>query len=95
MVTPTTAETAVVMLADGVEAATRVLSEPTPPRVREVVEHIVRQRLDQGQLRATPLTMRQLELVKEEFTRVLTGMYHSRIEYPRQSGGITSEFAAT
>jgi len=91
---PRSAETAVVMLADGVEAGTRVLSEPTPPRVREVVEHIVRQRLDQGQLRETPLTLRQLELVKEEFTRVLTGMYHSRIDYPRQSGGITSEFAA-
>jgi putative nucleotidyltransferase with HDIG domain len=91
---PRSAETAVVMLADGVEAATRVLSEPTPPRVREVVEHIVRQRLEQGQLREAPLTMRQLELVKEEFTRVLTGMYHGRIDYPRKSGGITSEFAS-
>ena len=91
---PRSAETAVVMLADGVEAATRVLSEPTPPRVREVVEHIVRQRLEQGQLRETPLTLRQLEQIKEEFTRVLNGMYHSRIDYPRASGGITSEFAA-
>lgn len=90
---PRTAETAVVMLADGVEAATRVLSEPTQHRVREVVEHIVRQRLEQGQLREAPLTMRQLERVKEEFTRVLTGMYHSRIDYPAKSGGITSEFA--
>lgn len=90
---PRTAETAVVMLADGVEAATRVLSEPTPHRVREVVEHIVKQRLEQGQLRETPLTMRQLERVKEEFTRVLTGMYHTRIDYPAKSGGITSEFA--
>lgn len=90
---PRSAETAVVMLADGVEAATRVLSEPTPPRVREVVEHIVRQRLDQGQLHEAPLTMRQLEQVKEEFTRVLTGMYHTRIDYPVKSGGITSEFA--
>ena len=71
-----------------------MLSEPTPPRVREVVEHIVRQRLDQGQLREAPLTMRQLEQVKEEFTRVLTGMYHTRIDYPVKSGGITSEFAA-
>ena len=90
---PRSAETAVVMLADGVEAATRVLSEPTPQRVREVIEHIVRQRLDQGQLRETPLTLEQLELVKEQFARVLNGMYHSRIDYPRHSGGITSEFA--
>ena len=53
----------------------------------------MRQRLEQGQLREAPLTMRQLERVKEEFTRVLTGMYHSRIDYPAKSGGITSEFA--
>jgi putative nucleotidyltransferase with HDIG domain len=91
---PRSAETAVVMLADGVEAATRVLSEPTPPRVREVVEHIVRQRLDQGQLREAPLTLQQLETIKDEFARVLTGMYHRRIDYPRKSGGITSEFAS-
>ena len=91
---PRSAETAVVMLADGVEAATRVLSEPTPSRVREVIEHIVRQRLEQGQLREAPLTLRQLETVKEEFVRVLNGMYHSRIDYPRSSGGITAEFAS-
>ena len=90
---PRSAETAVVMLADGVEAATRVLSEPTPQRVREVIDHIVRQRLDQGQLREAPLTLEQLEMVKEQFARVLNGMYHSRIDYPRRSGGITSEFA--
>lgn len=91
---PRSAETAVVMLADGVEAATRVLSEPTPQRVREVVEHIVRQRLDQGQLNEAPLTLKQLDIVKDEFARVLTGMYHRRIDYPRRSGGITSEFAS-
>ena len=91
---PRTAETAVVMLADGVEAAARVLSEPTPPRVREVIEHIVNQRLEQGQLRDAPLTLQQLEIVKEQFARVLGGMYHSRIDYPRASGGVTSEFAS-
>ena len=91
---PHSIETAVVMLADGVEAATRVLNEPTPPRVREVIEHIVRQRLEQGQLRETPLTLQQLEMVKDEFARVLNGMYHSRIDYPRSSGGITAEFAS-
>ena len=91
---PRTAETAVVMLADGVEAAARVLSEPTPPRVREVIDHIVNQRLEQGQLRDAPLTLQQLEIVKEQFARVLGGMYHSRIDYPRASGGVTSEFAS-
>jgi len=89
---PQSAETAVVMLADGIEAATRVLNEPTPEKIRDVIEHIVRQRIEQGQLRDAPLTLRQIEIIKEEFARVLVGMYHSRIEYPPAAGGVTSEF---
>jgi putative nucleotidyltransferase with HDIG domain len=92
--TPQSAETAVVMLADGVEAAARVVQEPTPQKIRELVEHIVRQRLEQGQLRDAPLTLRQLEVLKEQFARVLIGMYHSRIDYPAASGGVSSEFAS-
>jgi putative nucleotidyltransferase with HDIG domain len=91
---PQTAETAVVMLADGVEASARVLHEPTPQRIRDVVEHIVRQRVEQGQLADAPLTLRQLETIKAEFTRVLVGMFHNRIDYPAATGGVTSEFAS-
>ena len=91
---PRSAETAVVMLADGVEAAARVLHEPTPDKIREVVDHIVRQRMEQGQLNEAPLTLRQIGVVKEQFTRVLAGMYHNRIDYPASSGGVTSEFAS-
>jgi len=91
---PQTAETAVVMLADGIEAATRVLGDPTSEKIRDVVDHIVRQRIEQGQLREAPLTLRQLDVIKDEFTRVLTGMYHNRIDYPTSSGGVTSEFAS-
>ncbi len=91
---PQTAETAVVMLADGIEASTRVLNEATPERVREVIDHIVRQRIEQGQLRDAPLTLKQLDIVKEQFARTLAGMSHGRISYPASSGGITSEFAS-
>ena len=91
---PQSAETAICMLADGVEASMRVLNDPTPEKIRDVVEHIVRQRMEQGQLRDAPLTLRQLELVKREFVRVLSGMYHARIDYPASSGGVTSEFAS-
>ena len=55
----------------------------------------MRQRIEQGQLRDAPLTLAQLETVKEQFTRVLAGMYHSRIDYPAASGGVTAEFGAT
>ncbi|HEX6536345.1 MAG TPA: HDIG domain-containing protein [Gemmatimonadaceae bacterium] len=91
---PQSAETAVCMLADGVEASVRVLQDPTPQRIRDVVDHIVRQRMEQGQLRDAPLTLRQLDIVKEQFARVLIGMYHSRIDYPASSGGVSAEFAA-
>ena len=90
---PRSAETAICMLADGVEAATRVVADPTPQKIRDVVDHIVRQRVDSGQLRDAPLTLRQLEQIKGEFVRVLSGMYHNRVDYPASSGGITAEFA--
>jgi putative nucleotidyltransferase with HDIG domain len=89
---PQSAETAVVMLADGVEASARVLHEPTPQRIRDVVEHIVKQRMEQGQLIEAPLTLSQIERIKDEFTRVLSGMFHNRIDYPASAGGVTSEF---
>ena len=44
--------------------------------------------------RDAPLTLQQVEIVKREFARVLTGMYHNRIDYPATSGGVTSEFAS-
>ena len=91
---PQSVETAVCMLADGVEAATRVLNDPTPQKIRDVIDHIVRQRMDQGQLRDAPLTLKQLEVVKEQFARLLIGQYHNRIDYPASSGGVTAEFAA-
>ena len=91
---PRSIETAIVMLADGAEAAARVLHDPTPQKIREVIDRIVRQRIDQGQLRDAPITHAQLETVKDQFTRVLAGMYHSRIEYPAASGGITAEFGS-
>ena len=92
--TPQSAETAVVMLADSVEAATRVIAEPTPQKIRDVIDHIVKQRIEQGQLRSAPLTLRQLDIVKEQFARVLIGMHHNRIDYPASAGGVTAEFSA-
>lgn len=90
---PQSAETAILMLADSVEAATRVLQDASANAIRDVVEHIFAQRIEQGQLRAAPLTLRQLDEIKEQFVRVLIGMHHTRIDYPTSSGGITSEFA--
>jgi membrane-associated HD superfamily phosphohydrolase len=89
---PRSVETAVAMLADGVEAALRVLEEPTPEKLREAVDHLVLQRVESGQLDDAPLTLAQLERVKEEFLRVLAGAHHNRIDYPQSMGGISAEW---
>jgi len=89
---PRSVETAVAMLADGVEAALRVLEDPTPEKLREAIDHLVLQRVESGQLDDAPLTLSQLERVKAEFVRVLSGIHHSRIDYPAATGGISADW---
>jgi hypothetical protein len=89
---PQRAETAVAMLADSAEAAIRVLPDPSPEKVREAIDLLVQQKLASGQLEDAPLTLRDIDRVKREFARVMSGTYHKRIGYPRASGGITPEF---
>jgi putative nucleotidyltransferase with HDIG domain len=89
---PHTVETAVAMLADGVEAALRVLDEPTPDKVRDAIDHLVQRRIEADQLAEAPLTLAQLDRVKQEFVRVLSGVYHNRIDYPSSVGGINAEW---
>jgi putative nucleotidyltransferase with HDIG domain len=91
---PRSVETAITMLADSVEASLRVLDDLTPARIEEAIEHIIRAKLASGQLDEAPITLQQIELVKEEFLRMLTGMYHGRIDYPESGGGISSSWQA-
>jgi cyclic-di-AMP phosphodiesterase PgpH len=81
---PQTRETAVLMLADSVESAARVLQEPTPERLRDLVERIVNGKISHGQLDDSPLTLRDIQQIKEQLAYVLNGMYHHRIDYPPQ-----------
>jgi cyclic-di-AMP phosphodiesterase PgpH len=87
---PHSAETAITMLADSVEAALRVLEDLTPEKIDEVIDHIVRTKLNAGQLDEAPMTLHQIDQVKQEFVRIIGGMYHNRIDYPEASGGITA-----
>jgi putative nucleotidyltransferase with HDIG domain len=91
---PQSAETAVVMLADAAEASARVITEPTPQKLREMVGHIIALRMEQGQLADAPLTLREIELIKEEVARVLSGSHHARIDYPVSSGGVSAGFGS-
>jgi putative nucleotidyltransferase with HDIG domain len=79
---PRTKESAILMLADAAESATRALSEPTVGRIESQVHQIVRKRVEDGQLDDCQLTFRQLHQVEASLTKSLWAMYHGRIKYP-------------
>ncbi len=88
---PQSKETAIALLADSVESAARTLQDPTYKSITELVDRIVRGKIEDGQLNDTPLTLQDLTRIKEQFVKVLTGMYHSRIDYPSQNGAEPEE----
>lgn len=78
---PQSKETALVMLGDVVEAATRSVPDPTPLRLSGVVKNILNKYFAEGQLSDCDLTLRDLDLIAKSFLDVLLGIYHARIEY--------------
>ncbi len=79
---PRTKETAVLMLADTVESASRSLAEPTQSSIRAMIDRLIEQRLQDGQLSDSPLNFRDLETIANTFERVLTASLHRRVRYP-------------
>lgn len=79
---PRSKETAILMLADGVEGASRALAEPTPSRIRGLVQRIIEERVRDGQLDDSALTLQDLARVRESFIPVLTAIFHVRAPYP-------------
>jgi putative nucleotidyltransferase with HDIG domain len=84
---PRTRETAIVMLADTVEAASRTLAEPKPARIGNLIQNIINERFQSGELEECPLTLKDLAEIKEAFTQILIGVFHQRIEYPKKDAG--------
>jgi hypothetical protein len=80
---PQTKETAVVLLADSVEAASRTLSEPTPARIKGLVRKIINNKFIDNQLDQCELTLKDLEVIGETFAHILMGIFHSRVEYEK------------
>lgn len=81
---PNTKETAVVLLADSAEAATRSLKDPVPAQIEEVVKRIINNKFIEGLLDECDLTLRDLEKISEVFIRILSGIFHSRTAYPEE-----------
>ncbi len=79
---PQTKEAAIVMLADSVEAAVRSMQNRTHGRIEGLVRKILKEKLMDGQLDECDLTLKDLEKIAQAFVKVLSGIFHSRVEYP-------------
>ncbi|WP_407984389.1 HD family phosphohydrolase [Priestia abyssalis] len=77
-----TKESAVVGIADSVEAAVRSLPNPTPEKIEALVRNIIKDRLQDEQFNECDITLKELELVATNLCETLNGIFHSRIEYP-------------
>lgn len=79
---PQSKEAALVMLADSIEAASRTVENATPKKLQNVVERIVSRFMSDHQLDECPLTLSEIMVAKQAFSRALVGIYHRRVTYP-------------
>jgi len=87
---PNRKETAILMLADAVESAVRAMKGATSEEIENIIDKIIVERLNDGQLADSPLTLKDLKIIAVTFSRILRGMQHNRIKYQEN---IAEEFA--
>ncbi len=78
---PNSKETAILMLADAVESAVRAMKGATSDEIESIIDKIIVERLNDGQLADSPLTLKDLKIIALTFSRILRGMQHDRIKY--------------
>ena len=78
---PNMKETAILMLADAIESAVRSFKNPTPEDIDNIIDKIIVERLNDGQLSDSPLTLHDIKVIASTFSRILRGMQHERIKY--------------
>jgi hypothetical protein len=78
---PNMKETAILMIADAVESAVRAAKNPSNEEIDSIIQKIIRERLNDGQLEDSPLTLKDLKIIADTFSRMLRGMHHKRIKY--------------
>ena len=84
---PQMRETAITLLADSVEGATRALDDPNPTNIEETVKKVINNKFIDGQLDECPLTLKEIERISSTFIRILGSMYHARVKYPEKKNG--------
>ncbi|RMG62552.1 MAG: HDIG domain-containing protein [Bacteroidetes bacterium] len=80
---PFSKETAVLMIADSIEAASRSLKNPTPEKLRDLVDSIIDFKIQDNQLENSPLTFKDIATIRKVVNKQLISIYHGRIEYPK------------
>lgn len=80
---PQKKETAIISIADSVEAAVRSMKQPTSEKIQEIVHSIIKDRLQDGQFDECDLTLKELKTIERVLCETLNGIFHSRIEYPQ------------
>ena len=78
---PNSKETAILMIADAVESAVRAMKGATADEIENIIDKIIVERLNDGQLADSPLTLNDLKIISITFSRILRGMQHNRIKY--------------
>jgi hypothetical protein len=80
---PSSRESAILCLADAVEAASRSVEKKTPPHIESLVNDIINMRLEDGQLDECDLTLSEIAEIRRSFVLTLMNMFHGRIPYPK------------
>jgi hypothetical protein len=83
---PQSKVTAILMIADSVEAASRTVDEPSPGRLRDTVEKVINNKFTDGQFSECPITLHDLSSIADSMVTTLSGIYHARIEYQGTNG---------
>lgn len=88
---PQTSETAILMMADAVEAASRSLPEYTPEAINNLVDKIIDGQIAEGRFNESPISFRDIQKIKETFKKRLSTIYHSRVAYPELKKKVEAE----
>ena len=79
---PFSKETAILMMADSIEAASKSLKDPTSTKIDAFVEKIINGQMEQGQFLNSNVTFKDIQLIKKVLKKKLNNIYHLRVEYP-------------
>lgn len=82
---PQTKETGIAMLADNVEASTKAIEDPSPKKLEDKIDEVIKKRFMEGELDECDLTLKDLTLIKKSFLKILIGIHHQRIKYPEET----------